>query len=102
MFSLLDIGGILTLPGFETRFGIKGDETLKGVIVGSYDLGCLVGALATGPVGGRIGRKRSILLGTTIMMIGAFLQFLAPKFAVMTTGRCVGLKDVDHNSRIPG
>lgn len=75
------------MKGFEARFGIKDDETLKGVIVGSYDLGCLVGALATGPIGGRIGRKRSILLGTIIMMIGAFLQFLAPNFAVMTAGR---------------
>ena len=63
------------------------NETLKGVIVGSYDLGCLFGALATGPVGDRIGRKRSILLGTTVMTIGAILQFLAPDFAIMTAGR---------------
>ena len=82
-------GGILTLPGFETRFGIKDDQTLKGVIVGSYDAGCLLGALATFPVGGRIGRKRSILLGTTIMMLGAFLQFLAGGFGIMTAGRSV-------------
>ncbi|KAL6718461.1 hypothetical protein ACLMJK_004552 [Lecanora helva] len=82
-------GGILTLKNFETRFRIKDNETLKGVIVGTYDLGCLGGALATGPIGGLIGRKKSIILGTTIMMIGAFLQFLAPNFAVMTAGRII-------------
>lgn len=81
------IGGILTLKGFEARFQLGDNETLKGVIVGSYDLGCLVGALATGPIGNRIGRKRSILMGTSVMMIGAFLQFLAPNFGIMTAGR---------------
>ncbi len=80
-------GSILTLPNFEQSFGLQDNETLKGVVVGSYDLGCLVGALATGPIGGRIGRKRSVLLGTTVMMIGAFLQFLASDFGVMTAGR---------------
>jgi len=84
---LIILGGILTLKDFENRFHLHGNETSKGVIVGSYDLGCLWGALATGPIGGRIGRKRSILLGTTVMMIGAFLQFLAPNFGVMTAGR---------------
>ncbi|KAM0799918.1 general substrate transporter, partial [Usnea florida] len=82
-------GGILTLEDFEARFQIEDDETLKGIIVGSYDLGCLVGALATGPIGNQIGRKRSILLGTIIMMIGAFLQFLAPNFGIMTAGRVI-------------
>lgn len=80
-------GGILTLPKFEERFGLQDNELLKGIVVGSYDLGCLVGALATGPIGGLIGRKRSVLLGTTIMMVGAFLQFLAQDYGVMTAGR---------------
>ena len=65
------------------------NETLKGVIVGSYDLGCLLGAIITSPIGNRIGRKRSILLGTTIMMIGAFMQSLAFNFGFMTAGRSV-------------
>jgi len=85
------IGGILTIASFEQRFGLVGEETLKGVIVGSYDLGCLLGALLTYPIGERIGRKRSILLGTTVMMIGAFLQFLAGNFGVMVAGRSVFL-----------
>ena len=84
---LMVSGGILTLKGFEARFGLRGNETLKGVIVGSYDLGCLAGALVTGPIGGLIGRKRSVLLGTSIMMIGALLQCLASDFSIMTVGR---------------
>ena len=81
------LGGILTLEDFGHRFQIQDNETLKGVIVGTYDLGCLFGALATGPIGNRVGRKRSIVIGTIVMMIGAFLQFLAPDFGTMTAGR---------------
>ena len=87
VYLLIKLGAILTLDGFEVRFRIQDNETLKGVIVGSYDLGCLLGALATGPIGNRIGRKRSIVVGTIVMMIGAFLQFLAPNFGIMTAGR---------------
>ncbi|KAL9126389.1 MAG: hypothetical protein Q9217_004548 [Psora testacea] len=68
---------------------IKHNETLKGVIVGTYDLGCLFGALATIWVGERIGRKRSIILGTVIMLTGAFLQTLANDVAVMVADRIV-------------
>jgi len=94
------IGGILTIASFEQRFGLVGEETLKGVIVGSYDLGCLLGALLTYPIGERIGRKRSILLGTTVMMIGAFLQSLAGNFRVMVAGRSVFLFLTQWNSML--
>ena len=81
------IGGILTIGDFERTFGIQHNETLKGVIVGTYDLGCLFGALATIWVGERVGRKWSILLGTVVMIIGAILQTFAFGIGVMIAGR---------------
>ena len=87
-------GGILTLDSFAERFNIQKDETLKGIIVGTYDLGCLFGALTTIWVGERIGRKRSIILGTAVMMVGAILQTLANEPGVMIAGRYV-----DHEEK---
>lgn len=81
------VGGLLTLPTFEQRFKLQENQILKGVVVGSYHLGCLIGALATSPIGGQIGRKKSVMLGTTITMIGVFLQFFAQDYGTMTAGR---------------
>jgi MFS family permease len=42
-----------------------------------YDIGWLFGAIATITIGDPLGRKKTILLGTTIMSVGAILQILA-------------------------
>ena len=60
---------------------------MKGVIVATYDLGCLFGALFTIWVGERIGRKWSVVWGTLIMIVGAVLQAAACSVPVMITGR---------------
>ncbi len=60
----------------------------QGIIVGSYDLGCLFGAAAIASlVGGRLGRKRTIFIGTLIMMVGAFLQTFSNDYGMMVAGR---------------
>ena len=80
---------VLTSPNFEQRFGPYNNEISRGIIVGSYNLGCILGALVASIVGGQIGRRRSILLGTTIMMTGALLQLFAQDLGFMTAGRWV-------------
>ena len=81
---------------FADKFGVSAERkypydvaTRQGWIVGSYDLGCLAGAIVTFAVGGWLGRKKTIFFGTVIMMVGAFLQTFSDGFVVMVLGRYV-------------
>ena len=79
---------------FADKFGVNAEKqysydvaTRQGWIVGTYDLGCLVGAIVTFALGGLLGRKKTIFYGTVIMMVGAFLQTFGDSFLVMVIGR---------------
>ena len=79
---------------FADKFGVNAEKkypydvaTRQGWIVGTYDLGCLGGAVVTFAVGGFLGRKKTIFWGTVIMMVGAFLQTFGNSFTVMVLGR---------------
>ena len=52
-----------------------------------YDIGCFLGAICAFTVGERLGRKNTILLGTTIMAIGALIQTTSFSLAQMFVGR---------------
>lgn len=54
-----------------------------------YDVGCLFGAIAAFSLGEILGRKKSVLLGTTVMSIGAILQITAYGVPQMIVGRIV-------------
>lgn len=54
-----------------------------GTIVALYNIGCLVGCMISAIWGNNLGRKRSILIGSVIMVVGAMIQctsFGAPQF----------------------
>ncbi|KAG1854934.1 general substrate transporter [Suillus subalutaceus] len=61
--------------------------TLQSFIIAIYEVGCLFGALSNLWVGDRLGRRRTIFLGGSIMMIGAILQITAFSFAQLTFSR---------------
>ncbi|KAK3673668.1 hypothetical protein LTR78_006573 [Recurvomyces mirabilis] len=62
---------------------------LLSIITSIYNIGCFFGAILAFTVGERLGRKKTILLGTTIMAIGAILQVSAFSPAQMMVGRIV-------------
>ena len=62
---------------------------LLGTITAIYDVGCFFGAIAAFSLGEMLGRKKTILLGTTIMSIGAILQIAAYGVPQMIVGRIV-------------
>lgn len=79
------MGGLLTLPSFlklfpqiDTQHPPDGNASkasnIQGITVGGYTLGCFFGALATIWLGNMLGRKRTIMTGTSIMIVGAALQ----------------------------
>lgn len=76
------IGGILPRQAFKRSFGIGDDPIASADIVGWIvvinQLGCFVGALMTAVLSDRCGRKKTLLLGGAIYVIGSTLQ-VTPK-----------------------
>lgn len=109
------MGGILTLPIFLEYFpeinpdadGISPAEssqrsTNQGISVASYNLGCFIGAIITIFISNPLGRKRMIMLGTTIMIVGAILQASATTLPHFIVGRIItGLGNGGNTSTVP-
>ncbi|KAK4140183.1 general substrate transporter [Dichotomopilus funicola] len=109
------MGGILTLPMFLNAFpminpeaeGITSAEsssrsTYQGIAVASYNLGCFFGAVITIFIGNPLGRKRVIMLGTSIMIIGAILQASSTTLEQFIIGRIItGLGNGGNTSTVP-
>ena len=74
---------------FLDTLGIRGDTNLISTITAIYDIGCFVGAIAAMWIGERLGRRKTVLVGTTIMTVGAILQIASYSVAQMFVGRIV-------------
>lgn len=99
------MGGLLTLPSFVkvfpeidiTEAGQQGltqaqknhRSTIQGISVGSYNLGCFCGAVATIWIGDLLGRRKTILLGSSIMIVGAAVQCSALSLGHFIAGRLI-------------
>jgi MFS family permease len=62
---------------------------LISTVTAIYDIGCFFGALLVIAIGDPLGRKKCVLLGTTIMSIGAILQIAAFGVPQMIVGRII-------------
>lgn len=84
-------GGVIVTPDFLDTLNLSGPEhtSLLGTVTALYDVGCFFGAVAAFSLGERLGRKKSVLLGTTVMSIGAILQISSYSVAQMIVGRIV-------------
>lgn len=60
-----------------------------GISVSSYNLGCFSGAITTIWIGDILGRRKTIFLGTLIMIIGAVLQCSAFRLGHFVAGRVI-------------
>ncbi|XP_065183179.1 uncharacterized protein LOC135814052 [Sycon ciliatum] len=99
------IGGVKDMEEFRRYFGepsytrdnITGKNTTEwkvsdvnqGWIVGSFSLGCLVGALIAGVVAERRGRRITVLLGSVIFTVGGLVQALSYYIWMVYLGRVV-------------
>ncbi|KAI0024435.1 general substrate transporter [Xylariomycetidae sp. FL0641] len=82
-------GGVIVTPSFLDLMGIADDPKLQSTVTAIYDVGCFLGAISTIWIGERLGRKNTILTGTTIMSIGAILQIAAYGLPQMFVGRVI-------------
>ncbi|KAM0125315.1 hypothetical protein ACHAQE_009576 [Botrytis cinerea] len=104
------MGGLLTLKSFVDTFpeidtvNDKSYHTAltQGLVVASYNLGCFGGAVITIFLGDRLGRRRMIFLGSSIMIVGAVLQASSFSIGQFIAGRVLtGFGNGMNTSTVP-
>ncbi|KIR57902.1 hypothetical protein I312_105558 [Cryptococcus bacillisporus CA1280] len=89
-------------PEIDTTDGGNGSASLQGTVVAIYEIGCLFGSLFTFFFGERLGRRRCIMLGCTVLIIGATLQTASFGIPQLIVGRIVtGLGNGVNTSTVP-
>ncbi|KAL4942973.1 hypothetical protein BDV06DRAFT_153114 [Aspergillus oleicola] len=111
-------GGLLTLQSFIKYFptiATNGEywdslneaqqstqSTRQGIVVAAYNLGCFAGSIPTIWVGNWLGRRKTIFVGSFIMVIGALLQCTSYDLAQFIVGRLVtGFGNGMNTSTVP-
>jgi MFS family permease len=105
------MGGLLTLPSFVKTFpeidtlhnaGNNHVALIQGITVSSYNLGCFLGAVITMFIADILGRRKMILVGSSIMVIGAALQASAGALPHLIIGRFItGVGNGMNTSTVP-
>ncbi|KAH6684227.1 hypothetical protein B0J14DRAFT_612311 [Halenospora varia] len=74
---------------FLNTLNLNDNTSMIGTVTAIYGIGCFVGAIAAVMIGDFLGRKKTILLGTSIMTVGAIMQIAAFNVPVMIVGRII-------------
>ena len=82
------LGGLVNQPSFLAAIGNPTPGYL-GTIIALYNIGCLAGCMLAAACGDRVGRKRSILIGCVIMVVGAVIQASTYGAGQLITGRLI-------------
>lgn len=64
-------------------------DTPSGISVAAYNVGCFFGAVLTIWIGDMLGRRKTIFVGSAIMVVGAALQASASSLPHFITGRLI-------------
>jgi MFS family permease len=76
--------------------------SVQGTLTSVYNLGCFFGALSTIWTGDILGRPRVILLGSTVIALGAVIQASSFSVAQMMVGRVVAGAGTGMNTATAG
>lgn len=72
------MSGIISGEDFNNYFPqTKNNSTWQAFVTAIYEIGCLIGAIFQLCFGDKIGRRRAIILGAIIMIIGVMIQVTA-------------------------
>lgn len=78
--------GILTFVTFKSYFHHPSSSVI-GFVISILEIGAMLSSLCVAKISDKFGRKRTILLGTFVFMIGGTLQSFAINFYIFTVGR---------------
>ncbi|KAK8086711.1 Major facilitator superfamily domain- general substrate transporter [Apiospora phragmitis] len=83
--------GVAITEDYLTVHGLygRGKTELLSIITPIYAVGCFVGAVVALSVGEQLGRKKSVILGSVVMSVGAILQITSFSAPHMLVGRVV-------------
>lgn len=83
--------GVVITQDFLEIHDLVGPSKTKtlSTVTAIYDVGCFFGAILAFTIGERLGRKKTVLAGTTIMAVGAILQAASFSLAQMFVGRII-------------
>ncbi|KAH7115921.1 hypothetical protein B0J11DRAFT_113492 [Dendryphion nanum] len=91
------VGGLLTVPAFLARFpqidtinnSSARNARLQGITVGTWNLGCFASAILTIFIGDYLGRRKTLMLGLAIWVIGEIVQCTSYSFGQFIAGRFI-------------
>ncbi|CAM1508598.1 Fc.00g054460.m01.CDS01 [Cosmosporella sp. VM-42] len=86
-YDLGVIAEAIASGNFKKKFGDNPDE--RGAVVSIFTGGAFFGAMFAGPIGDRLGRKLTILIGALIFCLGGALQTGAQDINYLYSGRCL-------------
>jgi MFS family permease len=93
------------LIGAQNQFGHdfgNPDANMQGLITSIYDIGCAFGSLLSFFIAESLGRKKMIMMGGTIMIIGTAILASSTTRAQLLVGRVVtGIGNGFNSSNIP-
>ncbi|KAI5195548.1 general substrate transporter [Aureobasidium subglaciale] len=100
------MSGIITEPMFLDTFPkMSGDYKLgsiQALVVAIYEIGCLIGSFFIIGYGDKLGRRRAVLVGAMIMLVGTAIQASSTTLAQLIVGRIVtGAGNGMNTSSIP-
>lgn len=89
------MSGIISAPAFTARFPeVAASSTYEGFVVSIYAVGCFLGACFILTFGDYLGRKKSIFIGASVMIVGVLIQITGVppaggSMAQFIVGRCI-------------
>jgi len=101
------MSGIITAAPFNDVFvATRNNSTMQGLVTAIYEIGCLLGAMFILAVGDLLGRRKAIILGALVMLVGVIIQVTAmpgtSPLAQFIVGRVVmGVGNGINTSTIP-
>jgi len=108
------MSGIITEPIFLGTFPKMASDyklgSIQALVVAIYEIGCLIGSFFIIGYGDKLGRRRAVLVGTLIMLVGTAIQASSTTLAQLIVGRYVAhihmiLMSAEQKiawSRVPG